>query len=149
MRVCHRLENLSLVRSTGKANWAERQMEQILSLRAGRGGRCYWSNWVNWEGAPTLSHQAAGRAQTWVTSPDISLCGASQETPLGTAGEMLQVVKENEVEFMHIVSHRTPPQHVGTQKWQRTSLASPLQHHFTALRDVGGADPQAFGIIES
>lgn len=57
---------------------------------------------------------------------------------------MLRVVKENEVEFMHVVSHRIQPQHVWTQKWQRTSLASPLQHHFTALRDVGDADPQAF-----
>lgn len=91
-----------------------------------------------------MSHQAAGKAWTWVTSPHVSLHGASQETPLGTSGEMLRVVKENEVKFMYVVSHHTQPQHVWTQKWQRTSLASPLQHHFTALRDGGDGDPQAF-----
>lgn len=80
----------------------------------------------------------------WVTPPHDSLHRASQETPLGTSGEMLQVVKENEVALMHVVSHRTQPQHAQTQTWQRTSPASPPQQHFTALRDVGVANPQAF-----
>lgn len=80
----------------------------------------------------------------WVMSPHVLLCGASQETPLGTSGEMLRVVKENGVEFVRVVSHHTQPQRVWAQKRQKTSLASPFQHNFTALRDVGDADPQAF-----
>lgn len=78
----------------------------------------------------------------WVMPPHDSLHRASQETPLGTSGEMLQVVKENEVALMHVVSHRTQPEQ--TQARQRSSPASPLQQHFTALRDVGVANPQAF-----
>lgn len=59
--------------------------------------------------------------------------------PLGASGEILRVVKENEVELEP--SRRTPacvePETAGT------SPASP-QHHFTALRDMGDAHSQPF-----
>lgn len=68
--------------------------------------------------------------------------GDSQETPLGASGEMLRVVKENEVELVLVVSHNCNG--YGPRNGSGTFLASPLQHHYTALRDVGDVDPQAF-----
>lgn len=38
---------------------------------------------------------------------DVSQCGARQ-APLGTSGEMIQVVMENEVEFVHVVKPSNP-----------------------------------------
>lgn len=72
-----------------------------------------------------------------MVSPHVSLHGVSQGMPLGASGEILRVVKENEVELEP--SRRTPacvePETAGT------SPASP-QHHFTALRDMGDAHSQ-------